>query len=156
MAIYKLTVVRSKISERVMPYCSSSDFVFKRFQKQFQNYDREHFIIFHLNTQNQIIDQETISIGTLDTAYINCRDVLKGAILANSAAVILAHNHPSGCPKPSQSDNNITKRLLMAFKIFDIKVLDHIIFGDDNYYSYNGEGLIQLWEYSKLSKGELK
>ncbi|RKD27979.1 DNA replication and repair protein RadC [Caminicella sporogenes DSM 14501] len=97
--------------------------------------NKEHFKIVLLNTKNEIITYETISIGSLNASIVHPREVFNRAIKKNAASVILLHNHPSGNPNPSREDINITKRLVNAGKIIGIEVLDHIIIGDGNYYS---------------------
>lgn len=96
---------------------------------------QEHFKTVFLNTKNEIIAYETISIGTLNASIVHPRDVFNQAIRRSAANVILVHNHPSGNPKPSTEDIKITKRLKEAGDIIGIKVLDHIIVGDGSYYS---------------------
>jgi proteasome lid subunit RPN8/RPN11 len=103
--------------------------------------DREHFYVLHLNSKLQIIGKEIISIGTLTDSIIHPREVFKGAILNNSAAIICVHNHPSGDPKPSQVDIEITKRLKQTGDIIGISVLDHMIIGS--------QGFISLHDYCK-------
>lgn len=96
---------------------------------------QEHFKTVFLNTKNEIIAYETISIGTLNASIVHPRDVFNQAIRKSSANIILVHNHPSGNPNPSAEDIKITKRLAEAGDIIGIKVLDHIVVGDSGYYS---------------------
>ena len=96
---------------------------------------KERFIIVCLNSSNQIIKYETISVGNLNSSIVHPREVFKVAIDNNSASIFLIHNHPSGNLEPSKEDVAITKRLVDAGNIFDIKVLDHIIIAGDNYTS---------------------
>jgi len=98
--------------------------------------DKEHFMILHLNTRNRIIKDEIVSIGTLNSFIIHPREVFKSAIKESSNAIILVHNHPSGDTEPSEEDNEITKLLFKAGELLSIKVLDHVIIGNDKYYSY--------------------
>jgi DNA repair protein RadC len=92
--------------------------------------DREIFVILCLNTKNEPTAIHTVSIGTLNSSMVHPREVFKAAILANSANILLAHNHPSGNVAPSKEDIEITKRLNEAGKILGIEVLDHIIVGE--------------------------
>jgi len=103
--------------------------------------DREHFIALHLNGKNNVIAKETISIGTLQQSLVHPREVFKGAILNGSASIIVAHNHPSGDPSPSNEDIGMTARLKSAGELLGVKVLDHIIVGDGQYYTFTGEGV---------------
>jgi DNA repair protein RadC len=92
--------------------------------------DREHFVVLLLDTKNSVIGINTVSIGILDSALVHPREVYKAAILANAAAIILAHNHPSGDPTPSAEDGHITQRLRAAGQVLGIEVMDHIVVGD--------------------------
>ncbi|MFA5576208.1 MAG: DNA repair protein RadC [Tissierellaceae bacterium] len=105
-------------------------------------FQKEHFRIALLDTKNQIIVTEEISIGTLNASIVHPRDVFKAAIKRNANAMILIHNHPSGDPKPSNEDINITRRLVDAGNLIGIKVLDHIIIGDNRYISFKEKNLI--------------
>jgi len=99
--------------------------------------DREQFMILHLDTKNRIVKDEIISIGTLNGSIVHPREVFKSAIKESAFAIILVHNHPSGDPNPSDEDIDITKRLFDAGELLNIKVLDHVIIGKDNYWSWN-------------------
>lgn len=96
----------------------------------FEGLDREHFAVLLLDTKFHILGINTVSIGTLDTAIVHPREVFKPAILANASAIILAHNHPSGDPTPSEDDLQLTTRLQQAGDLLGIHVLDHIILGN--------------------------
>jgi len=89
-----------------------------------------------LDSSNQPNTIELISKGSLTSAIVHPREVLKAAILSNSASIILVHNHPSGDTSPSQDDINITNRLVKACEIMGINFLDHIIIGKDSYFSF--------------------
>lgn len=88
---------------------------------------KEHFVVFYLDSRNQEIKREIISVGTLNESLVHPREVFEGAIKYNAAGIILAHNHPSGDLEPSEADIEITKKLIHAGKILDIKILDHIV-----------------------------
>ncbi|OGH89099.1 MAG: hypothetical protein A2537_01585 [Candidatus Magasanikbacteria bacterium RIFOXYD2_FULL_36_9] len=88
---------------------------------------KEHFVVFYLDSRSQEIQREIISVGTLNESLVHPREVFENAIKNNAAAIIIAHNHPSGDLKPSQSDIEITNKLIHAGKILDIKVIAHII-----------------------------
>ena len=91
--------------------------------------DVENLIVIHLSTRYQPIGYEVISNGVLDTLLIHPREIFKSAILANSASIVLAHNHPSGDPSPSEPDIKATRDLIRASKLMKIELLDHIILG---------------------------
>ncbi len=104
---------------------------------------REHVQLFLLNTKCKIESEYTASIGELNSADIHPREVYSVAIRRSAAAIIIAHNHPSGDPTPSNLDIAATKRLEAAGKIIGIKLLDHIIVGYDSYVSLRSEGVIE-------------
>ena len=94
--------------------------------------DREKFIVLCLDTKNQPTTIHTISIGSLNSSLVHPRELFKIAILGNSNAVVLSHNHPSGDPTPSREDIEVTNRLQEAGKILGIEVLDHVIIGSNS------------------------
>jgi len=89
--------------------------------------EREEFHILHLTNDHRLIADECHTVGTLDSASVYPRDVLKSVLKHNAAAVILAHNHPSGNPDPSHADRRITDRLKNVLAMVDVRVLDHVI-----------------------------
>lgn len=97
------------------------------------NYEHEVFACLLLDTQHQLLHFEKLFEGTLNSACVYPREVIKSVLRVNAAAVIFAHNHPSGDYQPSQADLHITQRLKKALALIDVKVLDHIIVGDDTY-----------------------
>src|SRR4051812_30889792 len=102
----------------------------------------EVFIVLCLTTKFQVIAYHEVGRGTLDTVLVNPREVFKAAVLANAAAIVVAHNHPSGDPTPSPDDMDVTRRLSAAGGVLGIAVLDHIIVGDGRYYSFKEGGLV--------------
>ena len=98
--------------------------------------DREHFYVVLLSTKNHVLAIELVSVGSLSASIVHPREVFKGAILANAAAVICGHNHPSGDPTPSEDDIEIHDRLTRAGEILGIEVLDHIIIAGDRHWSF--------------------
>lgn len=103
---------------------------------------KEHFKIALLDTKNQILGIENISIGTLNASIVHPRDVFKVAIKRNCNSIILIHNHPSGDVEPSNEDINITRRLIDAGNLLGISILDHIIIGDNRYLSFKQKNII--------------
>src|SRR5690606_368061 len=103
---------------------------------------KEHFRIAILDTKNHIIAIEEISIGNLNSSIVHPREVFNIAIRRTANSIILIHNHPSGDPTPSREDINITNRLIEAGNIIGIKVLDHIIIGDNRYLSFRERNII--------------
>ena len=107
-----------------------------------QSNQREVFCCLFLDSQNALIRCEDLFTGTLDGAAVYPREVVRRALQLNAAAVILAHNHPSGVAEPSQADRRITERLQAALALLDIRVLDHIIVGTGQIYSFAERGLL--------------
>lgn len=104
--------------------------------------DREQLIVCCLDTKNQPTAINVVSVGSLNTSIVHPREVFKPAILSNSASIILFHNHPSGDPEPSKEDISITERIKESGNILGIKLIDHIIIGDDSYCSLKEKGII--------------
>ncbi len=103
--------------------------------RDMQNLPKEHLRGLYLNAHNRIIHDEVISIGTINASLIHPREVFRPAIEYGAVAVVLAHNHPSGTPTPSEQDIDITKQLIQAGKIVGINVLDHVIITKDTFMS---------------------
>ena len=104
--------------------------------------DREHLLVFVLDTKNKLLAVNTVSVGLLDQSLIHPREVFKPAILAGAASIILSHNHPSGDPTPSAEDVAVSKRCILAGEIIGIDMVDHIIIGDGMFVSLKERGLI--------------
>lgn len=94
---------------------------------------KEHFVVFYLDSRNQEIKREIISVGTLNESLVHPREVFESAIKNNASSIIIAHNHPSGDLEPSEADIEITKKLIHAGKVLDIKIIDHLIVTKDSY-----------------------
>ena len=101
-----------------------------------RDYDREVVCVINLNSAMQPINLNICSMGAIDRAIVSPREVLKSSILSNATSVMLFHNHPSGNCQPSEQDVFITDRMQEVYKLMDIKLLDHIIIGEENYYSF--------------------
>jgi len=108
----------------------------------FRDEVKEQFIVISLNSANKIIRYNIISVGNLTSSLVHPREVFRIAIENSSANIILMHNHPSGNCKPSNEDIKITKKLVEAGKLLDISVFDHIIIGNNNYYSFVEDRII--------------
>ncbi|MGK0268473.1 MAG: DNA repair protein RadC [Paraglaciecola sp.] len=102
----------------------------------------EVFAMLLLDSQHRLIKYRPMFYGTIDSASVYPRVLVQQALLDNAAAVILAHNHPSGIAEPSQADKSITKRVIDAFSLMDIKVLDHFVIGDGVAVSFAQRGLL--------------
>jgi len=104
--------------------------------------DREMLCVMCLDTKNKVNAINIVSVGSLNSSIVHPREVFKAAILANSNAIILAHNHPSGDSTPSEEDITITKRMIDAGEILGIQVLDHVIIGEEKHVSLKEKGII--------------
>ena len=97
---------------------------------------KEQFVVILLNNKNKVIGTEVVSEGSLSSSVVHPREVFALAILHHAAAIMVAHNHPSGDPKPSIEDEEVTRLLLRSGKVLGIPMIDHVIIGDGNYYSF--------------------
>jgi len=102
---------------------------------------KEHFVAFYLDTQNCLIERQTISIGILNSSLVHPREVFEPALSFHAASIIVAHNHPSGELQPSDEDRKVTKRLIEVSKIMGIDIIDHIILSKNGYLSFKQENL---------------
>lgn len=109
----------------------------------------EEFWVMCLNAKNRLVSEHCAFVGSLIDAPVHCREVFAPAIARRSAAIIVAHNHPSGDCTPSTADNAVTRQLFEAGKILGIPVLDHIIVGGTGYYSYQENNKLALKEETK-------
>jgi DNA repair protein RadC len=131
-----------ELSDGSKVYARSPDDVVQKFRFLFTDQVKERFVVLWLNSANRVTGLEIVSEGTLNASVVHPREIFRGAIVATSAAIIIAHNHPSGNPEPSQEDITITKQIVETGKIIGIPVHDHIIFADDTYTSFAERGLI--------------
>ncbi|EPT6918584.1 JAB domain-containing protein [Cronobacter turicensis] len=104
--------------------------------------EREEFMVLYLNQQNQLIAHETLFAGSISSTEVHPREVVKRALYFNAAAVLFAHNHPSGDTTPSQADKAVTQRLVQALQLVDIRVPDHLIVGGTQILSFAEHGLL--------------
>jgi len=140
MQILAMTELGKRYSQSKNPIkkISSAKDVFDYFHERLKDKKEEHFYILMLNTQNIIIGEELISKGILDASIIHPREVFKPAIKNSASKIILVHNHPSGNCFPSGDDIIITKKLVDFGEKFGIKVIDHIILGDNDWWNWKG------------------
>ena len=122
------------LSKGVSISCSSD--VFNAYQMRFRNAKQEEFLLLCLNTKNQVLKEVSVSHGSLSQSIVHPREVFKEAIRESAHGVLFVHNHPSGDPRPSDADVDLTRRLKEAGEMLKIKILDHIVIGDQNYYSF--------------------
>lgn len=110
--------------------------------KDIRDNKKEHFVVFFLDTRNQEIKREIISVGTLNANLVHPREVFEPAIRHLAAQIIVAHNHPSGETEPSEDDLVVTKRLVEAGKILGIEVVDHVVIAKSGFFSFKEHDLI--------------
>lgn len=135
LALFEFNKRHNLAKQNGKPLRSAKD-VFNYMQPKLAQLDRERFMVLHLDTKNCTLKEEVVSIGTLNGAIVHPRELFKSAIKENANSVILVHNHPSGDPTPSQEDVEVTERVMEAGKVLGIDVLDHVIIGNETYWSF--------------------
>lgn len=120
----------------------ASEDIFNYMDGRIPDETKEHLFVLHLNTKNQIIKNELVSVGTLNAALIHPREVFKSAIRESAHAIILVHNHPSGDVEPSNADKQVTDLLKKASAIIQIELLDHIIIAKTEWFSFRERSLL--------------
>ena len=154
----KLNVVRIKLIDDTPLFgnelIQSADDAIFLMQRELQNCDRETFCALHLNAKGKPLSMSVVSVGSLNSTLVHPREVFKASILSNAAAVIFMHNHPSGDLTPSEDDKRTTKQLEKAGKILGIRVVDHIIVGEnkENYYSFHANDILNPDEEKRKRK----
>jgi DNA repair protein RadC len=148
ISIYRVSLVRDehiKFEQTRLSGSSDAQAVIRNLIKLQGQSDREQFCVLLLDAKNKTIGLNIVSTGSLSSAMVHPREVLKPAILANASAMILAHNHPSGELTPSPQDKAITKKIIQASSIIGITVHEHLIISmeDNCYFSFADQGLIQ-------------
>ncbi|MFW6140855.1 MAG: RadC family protein [Acidobacteriota bacterium] len=128
------------------PVCNSSKEIFDYLYLTLRESKREKFKVLFMNAKNQIIEEKTFSEGTVDSSVVYPREIILASLQYHASSLIFVHNHPSGDPSPSESDKEITKELVFSSHVMQIKVLDHIIIGNNCYFSFADEGLIEEYE----------
>ncbi len=152
-------VSRRFLKDRMMsrPVCHSSREVFDFLYHALRELRRELFKVIFMDTKNRIIEEKTLFEGTVDSSAVYPREVIRDALRYDASALIFVHNHPSGDPEPSVCDRDITRDLVFAAHLMQIKVLDHIIIGCNRYYSFADQGLIEDYDRKFLLRwGEIQ
>lgn len=124
--------------------CNSAKKVFDYFKNELSGVKQEYFYCLYLDNQKKLIDKKMLFKGTLNKSLIHPREIFKEAYLASAAYIICVHNHPTGCVIPSEEDINITKLLLNIGNIQGIPIIDHIIIGNNNYYSFFENDVLKM------------
>ena len=141
--IYKISLVREGRVACYEQQIRSSANASTILQTYLADVDREHFVVLLLNQKNRVIGVHTVSVGSLTASIVHPRETFKAAILANAAAIICGHNHPSGDCQPSREDRAITQRLKEGGALLGINLLDHVIVGGEGrYFSFADENLL--------------
>ena len=140
MACFELGRRLASFKQEKKVRINSAKDVAKIFLPEMSTLQKELFKGVYIDARKNIIKEETIFVGSLNTSVIHPREIFQPAITYGAAAVILIHNHPSGDPNPSEEDVEITKQLIESGNILEIEVLDHIIIGDKKYFSLREKG----------------
>jgi DNA repair protein RadC len=125
---------------------NSEKAVYEYLYQSMSGLQKEIFRVLFLDSQNHLKEIQDISQGTVNASAVFAREVMESAIKHRATALIFVHNHPSGNTSPSQDDKAITRELILASSVLGLKVLDHIIIGDNCHYSFASQGLIQKYE----------
>jgi len=151
-------IARKFLKEQVLdkPYSRSSREVFDYLYHSMRDLKKEVFKVMYLDSQNHVVAIEDLFEGTLNASAIYPREVIQGAVKHDAAALIFVHNHPAGNPQPSDNDRQITQELVFAGSIMQIRVLDHIVIGDNRYFSFADAGLIEEYNSDFLTLREGK
>lgn len=132
----------SLTSPDVKPSINNSKEAYEHLLGFINDFTQEHFLVAFLNQGNRIIKVEQVSTGGITSTQVDPKVIFKSALLKGATAIILCHNHPSGIAKPSPEDKQLTKKLIAAGKLLDINVIDHIIVGENCFYSFAENGLL--------------
>jgi DNA repair protein RadC len=124
------------------PKITSSQAAYQVLQKRLSDLPHEEFWVLILNRANQVIREEHLSKGGISGTVVDVRLICRSAIEHSASGIVIGHNHPSGQILPSEQDKTITKKLKEGLKLFDITLLDHLIIGDQKYFSFSDDGLL--------------
>ena len=142
-------VLKQKITERSI-YKSSKE-VFDYLYYSMRDLKKELFKVLYLNNRSQVIDVVDLFEGTKDSIRIRPREIVESAISHGAAGLIFVHNHPTGDPNPSKTDKQLTRDLVFVGMILQLNILDHIIIGENSYFSFADDGLIQKYQDNFLT-----
>ncbi len=133
---YRVMLVKESLAHASPVRIRDSQTAYRLLVPLFDGLDREHFLVVGLDAKHAVIGINTVSIGSVTISIVHPREVFKPLILMNASAAILAHNHPSGDSTPSPEDRALTQRLKDGGELVGVTVLDHIVLGEDRYYSF--------------------
>lgn len=134
--------VKKEVSSLNSIQVTNSDIVFKYFNNIFYNKKQELFYCIYLDNKKRVIETKLLFIGTINQSLVHPREVYREAILLSASSIICIHNHPSGIVNPSREDIELTTRLVDIGYLMGIKVVDHLIIGNNTYFSFANEGMI--------------
>ncbi|MBE6147203.1 MAG: JAB domain-containing protein [Firmicutes bacterium] len=120
----------------------SSKDIYDEMKYVFYNQKQEFFYCLYLNNKNEIIERKLLFMGTINRSLVHPREIFKHAYLASASSIVCVHNHPSGDTKPSREDIRLTESLIELGELNAIPVIDHVIIGDDDYYSFCDQGML--------------
>jgi len=138
----ELNIYVQKIETKKKKSINSSNDVYEFLNAYYKGLQKEEFFVIYLDAKNKIINMQSEFKGTINEARIYIREIAKKCLLLNAAAVILSHNHPSGSIQPSDNDVNITLKIQKALQYLDIKLIDHLIIADNDFYSFREYGVL--------------
>lgn len=115
---------------------ASAKIVYEELRKKIGNLKKENFVVVSLDTRNRIIAVDTVFVGTLNSSLIHPREIFETAIRRHAAGIVVAHNHPSGDPEPSDEDIKVTRHLTEAGRMMGIELLDHLVIGRDKFFTF--------------------
>ena len=146
---FKITALRECPLPEEMLVCDTPEKVFDYWNLHVAtdprfNPECECFVVLLLNTRRRVKGHQLLTIGTMDTLLVDPRIVFRGAIIASAAAIVLAHNHPSGEPEPSEADIKVTRDLIRAGQLLKVEVLDHVVVGNPKFCSLRTLGYFSI------------
>jgi DNA repair protein RadC len=147
---YKISLVKEAGSVYVTSKpIDKAEYIYKLSHQLFEDTDRESFYVVALDNKSKIIGINLVSFGTLTSSPVHPREVFKTLILLNAAHFITVHNHPSGDPTPSMHDRELTARLDEAGRLMGITLQDHIVVGEEGFFSFSEEGILSFQKYGR-------
>lgn len=133
----------AKVSRKKDICFESPDAVADFYMEKLRHEPKEHFVVCMLDSKCRYLGERTITIGSVNASLVSPRDIFIQALQAQAVSIIILHNHPSGRPQPSREDRHVTERIAECGRLLEIRLSDHIIIGDHNYYSFREKGLLK-------------
>jgi DNA repair protein RadC len=140
--VYTIRLAKESEYTAATDYVGCSQDIYSLLRPYFLGADREYFLVTALDTKHKVIGIQCVSIGTINSAVVFPREVVKFGLMCNAAALILSHNHPSQDVQPSPEDHRVTDDIIKAAQLFEIRVLDHLIVGESSYFSFADHHLL--------------